>query len=228
MREVADLYMYGNNTVVAVLVTGAQVLEWLESSARGFNRVDPSASGPQALVDKRVPTYNFDVVAGVTYRIDVTQPPRYDGHGKLDASARRIVDLSFEGRPIDPRREFVVVSNNYRADGGGNFPALAGAKIALRAPDANRDAVLRYFRAQASVPVAKSFPWSFAPIGRPAARLFRHRQSRRLARRRRRRIERTGRGRTGLCARRPDARLSRRRRLSAPVSPARDGSRASH
>ena len=172
MREVADLYMYGNNTVVAVLVTGAQLQEWLESSARVFNRVDPSASGPQALVNKHVPTFNFDVVAGVTYRIDVAQPQRYDNQGKLDASARRVVDLAFEGRPIDPSREFVVVCNNYRADGGGFFPALKDAKIALRAPDANRDAVLRYFRAQASVPVAKTSPWSFAPIGRPTAVFF--------------------------------------------------------
>ena len=165
LREVADLYVFGNNTVVAIKVTGGQIWEWLESSARVFAMVDVSRTSPQPLLDKFVPSYNFDIIAGVTYRIDPTQPVRYDAKGKLNASARRIVDLQFQGKPIDLAREFIVVANNYRTDGGGNFPALKDAQVVLRAPDANRDAVLRYFRAQSSVPVAKTFPWSFASSG---------------------------------------------------------------
>lgn len=172
LREVADLYIYSNNTVVMVKVTGAQVLEWLEYSARVFNTINPSEAGPHALINKRLPSYNFDIIAGVTYKIDVTKPPRYDAQGMLNPQTRRIIDLSFEGRLIDPGREFVVVTNNYRADGGGNFPALAGAKIVLRAPDTNRDAILRYFRETGTVAVPKSFPWSFAAIGRPTAVYF--------------------------------------------------------
>jgi len=58
------------------------------------------------------PAYNFDVIAGVTYGIDVTRPARYTSGGKLlDRSAGRIIDLRFQGRPIDPKQDFVVVTN---------------------------------------------------------------------------------------------------------------------
>jgi 2',3'-cyclic-nucleotide 2'-phosphodiesterase/3'-nucleotidase len=172
LREVAGLYLYSSNTVVAVKVTGAQVLEWLEFSARMFNTIDPSATTPQPLLDTRVPSYNFDTIAGITYSIDVTKPPRYGAPGKFNADARRIGDLRFEGVPVDPAREFLVVTNNYRADGGGGFPGLGNAKIVLRAPDSNRDVVLRYFRAHPTVTVPRSFPWRFAASGKPVAVTF--------------------------------------------------------
>ena len=167
LREVADLYFYGSNTVAAVRVTGEQILEWLEYAARVFNQIDPSKSEPQALIDKHFPSYNFDIMSGVAYRIDPTQPPRYDSAGKLNASARRIVDLTFEGSPIDLKREFVVVGNNYRLDGGGGFPSLKGAENVLRAPDPNRDAVLAYFRMHEKVSAPNAGPWRF--VGQPGA-----------------------------------------------------------
>jgi 2',3'-cyclic-nucleotide 2'-phosphodiesterase / 3'-nucleotidase len=85
---------------------------------------------------------------------------------------RRIIDPRFEGKPLDPAREFLVVTNTYRADGGGNFAALVGAEIAVRAPDTNRDAVIRYFKSHPSVAVPSTFPWSFARIGRPTTVSF--------------------------------------------------------
>ena len=132
-----------------------------------FNQIDPSKSEPQALIDKHFPSYNFDIISGVSYRIDPTPPPRYDSAGKLNASARRIVDLTFEGSPIDLKREFVVVGNNYRLDGGGGFPSLKGAENVLRAPDPNRDAVLAYFRMHEKVSAPNAGPWRF--VGQPGA-----------------------------------------------------------
>ena len=171
LREIAGLYLYSSNTVVVVKLTGAQILEWLEFAARVFNTIDPSAAGPQPLIDKRVPSYNFDTISGLSYRIDVTRPPRYAG-AAVNTETRRIVDLRFEGQPIDLTREFAVITNNYRADGGGSVPALVNATILLRAPDTNRDAVLGYFRATPTVNVPRETPWSFAPTGRPAAVFF--------------------------------------------------------
>ncbi len=170
-RAVADLYIYSNNTVTVVKVTGAQIVEWLEFSARVFNRIDPSATAPQALINKRVPSYSFDIISGLTYDINVTQPSLYDSRG-VDAQNRRITNVRFEGQPIDLNREFAVVTNSYRADGGGNFPGLGGLKIGLRAPDANRDAILRYFRANPVVAVPKAFPWKFAPTGHATSVYF--------------------------------------------------------
>ncbi len=161
-RQIADLYVYSSNSVTAVAVRGEQIIEWLEFAARAFNTIDPKGGEPQALIDKRIPSYNFDVIAGLSYQIDVTVPPRYDGPGQLRQENRRIRDVRFDGAPIDPQREFVVVTNNYRADGGGGFALLSGVPIALRAPDTNRDAVLAYFKANSPVSAPASGHWSFA------------------------------------------------------------------
>jgi 2',3'-cyclic-nucleotide 2'-phosphodiesterase/3'-nucleotidase len=69
----------------------------------------------QPLLDPLFPGYNFDMIAGLEYLIDPTQPARFDTRGRLaDPSARRIRDLCHNGRPIDPDAEFVVATNNYR------------------------------------------------------------------------------------------------------------------
>lgn len=164
LRDAADIYPFPN-TLVAVRVTGAGLREWLEHSARIFRRIDPAVQETQALIESRTPSYNFDVIAGVTYAIDLAAPARYDANGKLvEPHASRIVDLRYLGEAIDPAREFIVVTNNYRADGGGKFPGLDGRNIVLRAPDANRDAIVRFLRAGEPIPTER--PWSFAPLGR--------------------------------------------------------------
>jgi 2',3'-cyclic-nucleotide 2'-phosphodiesterase / 3'-nucleotidase len=101
----------------------------------------------------------------VTYRIDVTQPARYDRNGKLVApDARRIVDLRFNGQPIDDKAEFAVVTNNYRASGGGSFPGLDGSNIILSSPDENREALLQYLQATKTVQPAADNNWRLQPV----------------------------------------------------------------
>jgi 2',3'-cyclic-nucleotide 2'-phosphodiesterase / 3'-nucleotidase len=73
IRNVADLYLYPN-TVRAVAITGAQVKEWLEMSAGIFNKID-TGKPDQKLINLDFPSYNFDVIDGVTYTIDLSQPP---------------------------------------------------------------------------------------------------------------------------------------------------------
>jgi len=169
LRHVVDIYPYPN-TLVAVRVTGAQLREWLECAARVFRRIDRDAAGPQLLIDRRTPSYNFDVIAGLDYRIDVSAPARYDSSGNLRPDAARIVDLRYGGRAVDAAQEFIVVTNNYRADGGGKFPGLDGGNVVLRAPDSNRDAVERFLRGGGAIADAR--PWSFAPLGRRVAVAF--------------------------------------------------------
>jgi 2',3'-cyclic-nucleotide 2'-phosphodiesterase/3'-nucleotidase len=158
-RNVADLYVYPN-TVSAVVVTGAQVREWLEMAAITFNRIDPAGPTEQNLLNGAIPSYNFDTLDGVTYRIDITQPARYERSGKLVApQARRIVDLRFEGQAIDETARFVVVTNNYRASGGGNFPGLDGNNIVLNAPDENREALMQYLATARTVDPTADANW---------------------------------------------------------------------
>ena len=164
IRNVADLYIYPN-TLRVVKLTGAQVREWLERSAGQFDTVDPASSEPQALVNENFPSYNFDVIDGVTYRIDVTEPSRYDGDGELaNPDAHRIVDLAFDGAPIDPDAEFAVVTNNYRAGGGGDFPGLDGSTIIVEAPQTNRQVLVDYILDNGRIDPAADGNWGFAPI----------------------------------------------------------------
>ncbi|MDZ7600259.1 MAG: bifunctional 2',3'-cyclic-nucleotide 2'-phosphodiesterase/3'-nucleotidase [Hoeflea sp.] len=164
IKNVADLYLYPN-TVQAVLITGAEVKDWLEMSAGIFNQIEPGATDAE-LINADFPSYNFDVIDGVTYQVDVTQPAKYDSKGEvLDGQANRIQNLSFNGQPIDLTQQFIVATNNYRGGGGGNFPAIGPNKVVFEAPDTNRDVIVRYIIDQGTINPSADANWSFAPAG---------------------------------------------------------------
>jgi 2',3'-cyclic-nucleotide 2'-phosphodiesterase/3'-nucleotidase len=163
IKNVADLYLYPN-TVQAVAITGAQVKEWLEMSAGIFNAVEAGKTD-QKLINTDFPSYNFDVIDGVTYKIDLSQKPKYDPKGNvINADSTRIVDLMFDGKPIDPAARFVVATNNYRAGGGGNFPEINGSKVIFQAPDTNRDVIVRYIIDQGTINPSADGNWTFVPL----------------------------------------------------------------
>ncbi|WP_345880802.1 bifunctional 2',3'-cyclic-nucleotide 2'-phosphodiesterase/3'-nucleotidase [Shewanella algae] len=153
-KNAADLYLYPN-TMVAVKVNGAELKDWLECSANQFNQIDPASTEPQELVNYNHPTYNFDVIDGVSYKIDVTQPSKYDRDCALvNADASRIVDLAFtdsEGTVYTGEnlaaKEFIVASNNYRAF-GGKFAGTGSEHVVLELPDTNREALAAYITEQ--------------------------------------------------------------------------------
>lgn len=171
IKNVADLYLYPN-TVRAVLVDGATVKEWLERSAGIYRRIDPNG-GEQLLIDDAFPSYNFDVIDGVTYEIDPTQPSKYGPKGELlNPGAERIRNLRFQGQPIDPAQKFVVATNNYRAAGGGSFPGIDASRIILEAPDTNRDVLVRYIHELGTVNPSADGNWRLAPTTGNARLVF--------------------------------------------------------
>ena len=144
INNAADLYLYPN-TVAVVKTDGAGVKAWLEKSAGWFNQIDPKKSEPQELLNRKFPTYNFDVIqGGLSYAIDVTRPV-----------GSRIVDLRYAGKNVEDSQPFIVVTNNYRANGGGNFPGLDGNNIIFSAPDTNRDVLIAYIKSQGEITRAK-------------------------------------------------------------------------
>jgi 2',3'-cyclic-nucleotide 2'-phosphodiesterase/3'-nucleotidase len=172
IRNVADLYLYPN-TVRAVRVSGAILREWLEMSAGQFNRIDPALTTPQPLVNAAFPTFNYDVIDGVTYRIDVTRPARYTPQGRIaDPQAHRIVDLRFQGQPVTDAMEFVVATNNYRASGGGNFPGMDGSNIVYEGTETNQEVIKDWLIEQRTVDAAVTPIWSFVPVAGPVQVVF--------------------------------------------------------
>ena len=175
IKNVADLYVYPNS-LKAMLLTGAEVQEWIEMSAGQFNQIDPKGAALQSVLNEGFRSFNFDTLDGVSYEIDVTQPARYDANGKLVSSnSQRVKNLRYQGQPVQPDAKFIVATNNYRAYGGGNFPGLNASKVVLEAPDENRQVLIEYLRlmdtlsANKQVNPSADANWRITPV--PGVRL---------------------------------------------------------
>ena len=160
IKNVADLYLYDNVTAI-LKVNGAQLKEWLEMSAGQFNTIDPTNPQPQNLVNTNYRTYNFDVIDGVTYEFDITQPNKYDREGKLaNPNASRVRNLKYQGKEIDPNQECIVVTNNYRSN--GNFPGVREASLNRLLNLENRQAIINYILAVKNINPSADQNWHFA------------------------------------------------------------------
>ncbi|MGW6276704.1 bifunctional metallophosphatase/5'-nucleotidase [Kribbella sp. NPDC055071] len=129
IRDVAGLYPF-DNTLVAVQLTGVQLKEYLEFSAKYFHQLtgtgpftpDQLTNAPSATAPSGTPDYNYDIIGGLTesltYAIDLAEPV-----------GSRIRDLAYGGLPVADDQEFVVALNNYRHSGSGNFPHVPSAPV---------------------------------------------------------------------------------------------------
>ncbi|AWK08010.1 bifunctional metallophosphatase/5'-nucleotidase [Streptomyces spongiicola] len=150
IRDAAGLYPF-ENTLEARLMTGAQLKDYLEYSARYYVQTPAGAPVDTAKLTNAdgIPDYNYDAVSGLTYEIDIARP-----------AGSRIVDLSFEGGPVDPEARFVLAVNNYRAAGGGAFPHVARAEQLWSNSDEIRNTIIQSVRAKGTVD-----PAAFASVG---------------------------------------------------------------
>lgn len=134
-RNAADIYLYPN-ILSAVKITGKDVKEWLECSAGVYNQINTNSSQPQYLINwDKFRTYNFDIIDGVNYQIDVTKPPRYDANCQLiNPTSERIRNLTYQQKTIAPNQEFLIATNNYRAY-SGIFPGTGEKNVKFNSPD---------------------------------------------------------------------------------------------
>ena len=107
------LYPY-DNTLRAIRISGRQLREYLEFSAR-YYATDATGS---VTVDPKVPGFNFDVVAGADYALDLSRP-----------QGQRVTRLEVRGRPVAPTDSFTLALTNYRQAGGGSYTMIANAPI---------------------------------------------------------------------------------------------------
>ncbi|MBI1417464.1 MAG: bifunctional 2',3'-cyclic-nucleotide 2'-phosphodiesterase/3'-nucleotidase [Limimaricola sp.] len=163
MRHASALYPFPN-PLTAILVDGALLRDWLEHAAAIFLTLVPGAAD-QPLIDRAAPVYNFDVIAGVSYAIDLSQPALYGPDGQpLGDGPGRIRDLRWNGAPVTTGQRFVVATNGYRAAGGGGFAGLAAAEVVLDSPQGARDAIVDYLRQAGRIAPRIETDWRFAPL----------------------------------------------------------------
>ncbi|MFN3208929.1 MAG: 5'-nucleotidase C-terminal domain-containing protein, partial [Roseovarius sp.] len=147
LGHVAELYPFPN-TLVGLRMTGAQVADWLERAASCFRQLRTGLGNrPQPLWDPAFAGHAFDTVAGLSYRIDLSRPARYDAEGRLvNPDARRIHDLRHGEHPLDPGAVFGVAVNNFRAFGGGPYPGAHPDSILHDARKPVRDHLVAFLR----------------------------------------------------------------------------------
>lgn len=164
LRHAADLYTFPNR-LCGLRVTGAQLRDWLERAAICFARIIPGAQDAP-LLNAQVPGHDFDVIDGLSYAIDLSQPARYDHAGALiDTSAWRITDLRYNGQPLTDNTRFLLATNGYRANGGGPFPAMPDSAFAYTSPRLIRDLLVADLTtAPLTPPTDFGQTWRFAPL----------------------------------------------------------------
>jgi 2',3'-cyclic-nucleotide 2'-phosphodiesterase (5'-nucleotidase family) len=120
MADMAELYPYDNNLLRAIRITGKQLRDYLEFSARYFKS--------DSTIDSSVPGFNYDIVAGAEYVIDLSRP-----------IGSRITSLTRNGRPIADTDSLTLALNDYRQVGGGGFSMLQGAPLVYDKQQVIRD-----------------------------------------------------------------------------------------
>lgn len=141
VKDVASVYIYENYLYV-IEVTGQQIKDALEHSAKYFNQYDFGATPNWTLINPNIRGYNFDMLygPGVTYKIDITKPV-----------GQRIVGLTYKGKPMSMTQKFKLAVNNYRYNGGGGYTMLSGAPILYKSSIEIREQIIDYFKSHPNV-----------------------------------------------------------------------------
>lgn len=135
---------------LAVLrVTGAQLRAYLEHAAACY-----TYSWKPELFNPDIPSYDYDMVDGATYALDLGRPV-----------GQRVVDLSVGGLPVKPDQTFTMAVTTYRLRGGGGYlEAMGFTGAPLSITDRSlRNLLLSYVIAHPDLSVAPDNNWRTIP-----------------------------------------------------------------
>ena len=146
VREMAGLYVY-ENTLVVLEVTGQQLKDALEHSAKYYRPFEEGKTLAE-LVDDKIPAYNFDIAEGVTYEINIRKP-----------FGQRIEKLQFKGKPLTPTQKLRLATNNYRVNGGGGYTMYKNAPVVYRSGEEIRELIIDWVERNKTIPVEPTNNW---------------------------------------------------------------------
>src|ERR1051325_4170505 len=152
VRDIAGLYVY-ENTLVVLEVTGQQLKDALEHSAKYFKAYVPGKT-PADLVDEKIPAYNFDIAEGVSYVLNLAKP-----------IGQRIEKLEYKGKPLAPGQKLRLATNNYRVNGGGGYNMYKGAPVVYRSSVEIRELIIDWVERHKTIPTQPTNNWRIVPSG---------------------------------------------------------------
>lgn len=151
VADIAGLYIY-DNTLKAIRVSGDELRAYLEKSAEYY--LPCPGAGCDRVTNPEVPGYNFDVVSGVEYTLDLERPV-----------GERVVRLERDGRAVEPGDSFTLALNNYRASGAGGFTMLVDAPVVYDRGEGIRELLIAEIERSGSVDPSAYFRrnWEIVP-----------------------------------------------------------------
>jgi 2',3'-cyclic-nucleotide 2'-phosphodiesterase/3'-nucleotidase len=152
VRDVAELYVY-ENTLAVLEVTGQQLKDALEHSAKYYNTYEGGkGKTPRDLINDKIPAYNFDIAEGVTYDLDLSKP-----------LGNRIQNLRFHGQPLSMTRKLRLATNNYRVNGGGGYTMYKNAPVVYRSSEEIRELIIDWMEKHKTIPTEPNNNWRILP-----------------------------------------------------------------
>lgn len=116
MRDLVSTYVYPN-TLVVKEIRGDALKQYLEKTAEFWSIQDQKIIVHPSYDYPKPQHFNYDMIDGIEYTIKVSNPV-----------GQRIVQLTYQQKPVLDDDVFTICVNNYRASGGGNYPMVQQAK----------------------------------------------------------------------------------------------------
>lgn len=148
VRQFYALEPYEDHVAV-IRITGAQLKAYLEHAAAYF-----TYSWKPGLFDPAIPGYDYDMVDGAAYALDLGKPV-----------GQRVVGLSVGGQPVKPDQTFTLALTTYRLRGGGGYLdaiGFSGGPLSITSQSL-RNLLLSYVLAHPDLALAPDNNWRTIP-----------------------------------------------------------------
>ncbi|MHB9295952.1 2',3'-cyclic-nucleotide 2'-phosphodiesterase / 3'-nucleotidase [Pillotina sp. SPG140] len=147
---VFNIYKF-DNTLYTVEVTGAELKAFMEWSAEHYNQWKPGDISISFNED--VPGYRYDMFAGVDYEIDLSKP-----------SGERIINVQYEGKPLEDEQKLILAVNNYRYSSGLKAFNLVSGTRNWESPNSIRDMLVAYIKEKGTLTPEVDNNWRIVGI----------------------------------------------------------------
>jgi 2',3'-cyclic-nucleotide 2'-phosphodiesterase / 3'-nucleotidase len=150
IRDIIGLYEYEAAPLV-VEVTGKQLKEALEHSARHFGEYKPNTPITD-LIDERFPAYTYDVAEGVAYELDISRP-----------IGERIQNMRFRGKAVEPTQKLRLATITFRVNGGAGYTMFKAARVISRSAKELRELIIEWVKRNGHIPTMATNNWRLLP-----------------------------------------------------------------